>query len=154
MDVLHKTLSQVGDTIYFLTSSVEEPYYWIRMKGEIMETSITDTVITYRIQLKEILEPNSIIRTCIAGKHFRIRSIRKVQKPFLDYAIKCRLDVPDAKMSSHIINQMKSRWFDVSIMTTFLDEQSMCDTLQKVNKHNIDVLMRRADFLSHRNLEI
>lgn len=154
MDVLHKTLSQVGDEIYFLTSSVEEPYYWVRMKGEIMEISVSETVITYRIQLKEILEPNSIIRTCIAGKHFRVRLIRKIQKPFLDYAIRCKVDVPDTKMSSHIINQMKKRWFDVSIMTTFLDETSMNATLEKVNKHNIDVLMRRADFLSHRNLEL
>lgn len=154
MDVLHKTLSQVGDEIYFLTSSVEEPYYWVRMKGEIMETTVTDTVITYRIQLKEILEPNSIIRTCIAGKRFRIRSIRKVQKPFFDYAIRCRIDIPDTKMSEHIISQMKRRWFDVSIMITFLTEESMNATLEKVNKHNIDVLIRRADFLSHRNLEL
>lgn len=154
MDLLHKTLSQVGDEIYFLTSSVEEPYYWVRMKGEIKELTVTDTVISYRIQLKEILEPNSIIRECIAQKKFRIRSIKKKQKPFLDYLIRCRINIPDVQMSKYIIDQMKNRWFDVSIMTTFFEEDTMNDKLALINKHNIDILMRRADFLSHRNIEL
>lgn len=154
MDILHKKLSQVGDTIFFLTSSVEEPYYWIRMKGEVMEITYTDDIITYRIQLKEILEPHSIIRTLICGHHFRIRSIRKKQKPFFDYSIKCKINVPDNDMLNIIINQMKNRWFDVSIMTTFLNEDDMNEKLQQINKHNIDVLMKRIDFLSHRNIEM
>lgn len=154
MDILHKNLSQIGDSIYFLISSVEEPYYWLRMKGEIMEISASDTIITYRIRLNEILESIEIIRNYICWKHYRIRSIKKKQKPFLDYYIKSRIDIPDERLVSFIVDQMKNRWFDVSIMTTFDTEQKMNDRLSIVNKHNIDILSKRIDFLSKRNLEL
>lgn len=154
MDLLHKPLSQVGDLIYFIISSVEEPYYYVRFRGEIMEVSVSETQVTYRIKPKEILETYDVIRSCICGKHFRIRNIKASQRPFVDYMIKCRANVADTDMISVILRQMEKRWFDVSIMTTFLTEDNMNDKLSSVNKYNIDVLTRRVDFLSKRNLNL
>lgn len=151
MDFLHKPISNIDEPIYFLVSSVEEPYYFVRMKGIIRESTITDEVVTYRIQLTNILEPVDIIRHCIVGKHFRMKCIRRKTSPYKDLRIR-GISVTDAELSTAIVNQLKRSYFDVSIMTTFTNENVMNDKLSLVNLHNIDILTRRVEFLSKRQM--
>lgn len=149
MDFLHKPISNIDDQIYFLVSSVEEPYYFVRMQGVIRESTITDEVVTYRIQLTNILEPADIIRQCIVGKHFRMKCIRRKTSPYKDLRIH-GYSANDTDLRMNIINQLKKSYFDVSIMTTFTNEDVMNEKLSLVNSHNIDILTRRVEFLSKR----
>lgn len=149
MDFLHKPISNIDEPIYFLVSSVEEPYYFVRMQGIIRESTITDEVVTYRIQLTNILEPIDIIRQCIVGKHFRMKCIRRKTSPYKDLRIH-GFSATDTDLRMIIINQLKKSYFDVSIMTTFTNEDVMNEKLSLVNSHNIDILTRRVEFLSKR----
>lgn len=153
MDLLHRTLSAVGDQVYFICSSIEEPYYFVRMRGEIMETTITDEHISYRLRLTEILEPVSIIRECIANKHFRMKRVRRKTSHYLDMNIR-GTDLSDNDLAAGIIKRVQKNWFDISIMTTFLTQEEMDQKLSRVNQYNIDRLMKRADFLGKRNANI
>lgn len=151
MDFLHKKISRVDDVVYFLCSSVEEPYYFVRMKGQIKEMTVTDDIVTYRLQLIEILESLDIIRECVVGKHFRLKCIRRKQHPIKDKLIR-GTHLGDGQLRTSINNQLKSSYFDISIMTTFSDENTMNEKLEMVNKYNIDKLSRRVEFLSHRQI--
>lgn len=151
MDFLHKKISKIDDVLYFLCSSVEEPYYFVRMKGLIKEMTVTDELVTYRLQLLEILEPTNIIRECIVGKRFRMKCIRRKQSPYKDALIRGS-NLPDGQLQTTIKNQLKNSYFDISIMTTFTNESQMNEKLELVNQYNIDKLMRRVEFLSHRQI--
>ena len=153
MDLLHRTLSSVGEYVYFICSSIEEPYYFVRMRGEIMESTVTDEHISYRLRLTEILEPTSVVRECIANKHFRMKCVRKKTSHYLDKVIR-GTDLSDMDLVPGIIKRVQKNWFDISIMTTFLSQEEMDQKLSRVNQYNIDKLMKRVDFLSKRNANI
>lgn len=151
MDILHKEISKIGDILYFIVSSVEEPYFFYRMKGEIMEMTVTDDHVSYRLKLHEILEDEDTIRGYIVGKHFRMKCIKKKVTPYIDKKIR-GTGVSSQQLISYIKNSLSLSWFDVSIMTTFKTEDQMNEAVSKVNMYNIDKLSSKIDYLSKRNI--
>lgn len=153
MDLLHRKLSSVDDEIYFIASSIEEPYYFVRMRGVIKEITTGDEFITYRIQVVEILEPISVIRECITNKRFRIKSIGRKRQHYVDKYIR-GYDIPDNELHMSLIKRLSKSYFDVSIMQTFETLDIMNSKLEFINKYNIDKLARRVNYLSMRNQSI
>lgn len=153
MDLLHKKISEVGDIVYFICSPIEEPYYFVRLRGEIMEVTVTDEHVSYRLKLVEIVEPMSIIRDCMCGKHFRMKCMRRKTSHYLDKMVRGS-DFKDTELASGIVKRLSKNWFDVSIMTTFHEQDDMDNKLSIINQYNIDRLTNRVDFLSKRSLSL
>lgn len=152
MDLLYKQLSNVGDSLYFIASSIENPYLFLRFRGELMEMTVNEDSVYYRIKPTEIFESITDIRQYIVGNHFRMKCCRKVASPYRDFKIS-GWNKTDHELVSHVIKLCEKNWFSVSMMTTFKTEEEMNRKMSLINKHTIDRLTHIVTMLSERSIK-
>lgn len=152
MDLLHKQISEIGSNHYFIVSSIENPYLFLRFRGELMDMTVEEDKVFYRMKPTEILETITDIRNFVVGKHFRMKCTRKVATYYKDMKMK-GWNKSDAELVRYLLDSCKNNWFNVSIMTTFQTEDEMNQKMSLINKNTIDRLVSITDLLSQRSIK-
>lgn len=149
MDILHRKLLKPGDKCYFIRSSVEEPFIYLRFEGEIKEVETTDDIIQYRIAITNILEEYQFLLLHMDNVRFRVKNTecnRYIDKFFYIYSLNTSNFIND------FIFTYKKYWFDVPSVFVFTDIQTMTEYLEELNKHLSDKLVSTIKILSNRIL--
>lgn len=122
MDILNRKVLHDGDSCYFYVSSVESPYLYIRLKGEIVEKhTINEVQIIYRIKVLEVLENELMQHNYLNGNSYRAYDLnRKVNttKTFYNFDLKNVDDIIKERIDEKYL-------FECSSATVFEDEKTM-----------------------------
>ncbi len=137
MDILTRKLLNHGDTCYFYTSSIEEPYTYLRFKGTIKEIyTVRNEQVVYRIEILNILENETIIQ-----KYMNRNSYRGFDTKTNNNKVKTLFAFDSKTKSEFIKNKLKNSFlFECSSASVFETRKEMEDEFLKMNKYIVELL--------------
>lgn len=71
--VFDQRLFNVGDHVYAMCASVNNPYIYLRFKCVVINTAIKRENVIYGLQILEILETKETIQTLVHRQEFRVQ---------------------------------------------------------------------------------
>lgn len=132
MDILNRKVLNNGDSCYFYVSSVESPYIYIRLKGEIVEKhTINDVQIIYRIKVLEVFETELAQHNYLNNKSYRTYDLsRKVNttKTFYNFDLENQKDFLKERVDQKYL-------FECSSATVFEKQEDMHREFKKFNEY-------------------
>jgi len=137
MDALVRKIHRHNDTVFFIRSSVENPYVYLRFVGVVKEVEIKEDKVYYRIQVKRVLESMSTIQKYMNRARFRVKNAidsKYIDKFFYVY------DIEERFFEEHFRLKYNNYYFDLPSLFVFSTESEMENELSKINKYLIDKL--------------
>jgi len=148
MDILNRKVLHDGDSCYFYVSSVESPYVYIRLKGEVVEKhTINEVQIIYRIKVLEVLETDIMQHNYLNSNSYRTFDLsRKVNttKTFYNFDLKNLNDFVKECLDNKYL-------FECSSATVFEDEPTMQLEFKNFNQYIKDLLHNTINELNLRS---
>ncbi|AFF28266.1 gp268 [Sphingomonas phage PAU] len=150
MDILHRKLHAKDDVVYFLRSSIENPFLYLRFRGIVKDVIIEGESITYHLKTVQVHESFEDVKTHLNRVRFRVRG-RKINR-YLDkwtYSF----DVREKTYSDDFCKKYANYLFDVPSLLVFETRDELETNLNKLNKKILNDLNRYTHFVKVRTNE-
>lgn len=134
MDALYKKLHHVNETVYFLRSSIENPYIYLRFIGTVRELQVDDDKTYYRICIDRVLEDQNTIQRYLNRARFRVKS--GIDGKFIDKFFYV-YDLPLSTFENALKRRFYNYWLDMPSMLVYSTHDEMVDGLNSINEHLI-----------------
>ena len=150
MDILYRRILKVGDPCFFLRSSVENPFIYLRFAGVITEVETWEESTDYRIRVGKILEDYDTIMKFMNRVRFRVCNRKNdsfIDKYFYTY------DIPVESFDLTFAERYKQYEMDVPSLFVFDNMGELEKEMSNINKHLSDQLNENLKWLNKRIIE-
>lgn len=150
MDILYRRILKVGDPCFFLRSSVENPFIYLRFAGIITEVETWEESTDYRIRVGKILEDYDTIMKFMNRVRFRVCNRKNdsfIDKYFYTY------DIPVESFDLTFAERYKQYEMDVPSLFVFDNMNELEKEMSNINKHLSDQLNENLKWLNKRIIE-
>lgn len=147
MDILHRKLHKEGDVVFFLRSSIENPFLYLRFRGIVKEVVIVGEIITYHIKTVQVHESFEDVKKHLNRVRFRVRG-EKIAR-FLD-KITYSFDVREQTYSDDFCKKYTNYLFDVPSLLVFENRDEMETNLNRLNNKVLKSLNRFTTLVAMR----
>ena len=147
MDALFKKIQHVNDIVYFVRSSVENPYIYIRFTGFVREVEVREDRVFYRIQVLRVIESYEFCQQFLNRARFRVKNAidaKYIDKFFYVY------DIEQNSFTREFAKRYSCYWFDMPSMLVYSNEADMENDMSKINKHLMDKLGNTLNTIAKR----
>lgn len=150
MDILYRRILKVGDPCFFLRSSVENPFIYLRFAGIITGVETWEESTDYRIRVGKILEDYDTIMKFMNRVRFRVCNRKNdsfIDKYFYTY------DIPVESFDLTFAERYKQYEMDVPSLFVFDNMGELEKEMSNINKHLSDQLNENLKWLNKRIIE-
>lgn len=150
MDLLHRKIKDINEDVYFLISSIENPYYFIQCHGIINNVIVHQDIIIYNIKVLDVLESSDmLLKLLMNNQRYRVyQNTKKYGRTINKKIITNKLTTQNIKQS--FLNIFKKYYFEVPCMFTFDSYDEMKSNLTTLNTELISLLNERIEFITRR----
>lgn len=151
MDILHRKLHAVEDVVYFLRSSLENPFLYLKFRGIVKEVLIEGEAITYQIKVMQVHESFEDVKLHLNRVRFRVRA-KKINR-YLDkwtYSF----DVREKTYSDDFCKKYSNYLFDVPSLLVFDNRDEMNENMNRLNTKILKNLNRFTTLVKARTIII
>lgn len=147
MDILHRKLHKIGEIVYFLRSSIENPFLYIRFRGLVKDVIIEGESITYHLKVVQVHENFEDVKLHLNRVRFHVRGKRHGR--YLDkwtYSF----DVRETTYSDDFCKKYSNYLFDVPSILVFETKIDLELNMKNLNLKILKNLNRFTNYVKDR----
>lgn len=147
MDILQRKLLKIGTPCFFVASSVEEPFIYLRFAGIISDKDNIEDNTIYRIRIVKVLEEYTYINKFLNRVRFRVKNQKDgkfIDKYFYTY------DLDKNNFDFEFAERFKNYHIDISSLFVFDNIPELERELSTINKHINDKLVNTLKWVGKR----
>lgn len=148
MDILQRKLLDSGADCYIIRASLDHPFVYLRFSGRVIRRYTNNDIISYHVQITDVLEDKDMIRQFMNRSRFRTyneNNGRVTNQVLYTYDI-----LDDAGFQQKFTNRYRMSYFDLHSSLVFESAADMQTAFSKANGHLINKLKTSLNILKSR----